>query len=82
MEKAQVTEVVVVLVSYGTTLLNARDDGQSGSQRKKEEKNTTQIRVTPGPFDLALLGDLIKFEEIMWHFPLLMEYIALNVFQS
>lgn len=44
--KQNVTEITLVLVSYSTMLLNARDDGQSGSQRKKEEKNTAQIRVT------------------------------------
>jgi len=74
--------MTAVLGSYSAMLLNARDDGQSGSRRKKEEKNTTQIRVTPVPFELALLGSLIKFEEIMWQLPLLMQYIALNIFES
>lgn len=82
MEKVQVTEMTVMLVSYSRMLLDARVDGQSGSRRKKEEKNTMQIRVTPGPFELALLGNLIKFEDTMWQFPLLMEYIVLKVFQS
>lgn len=45
-------------------------------------KKRIQHRVTPGAFELALRGSLIKFEEIMCHFPLLMEYIALNIFQS
>lgn len=82
MEKARVTEMALVLVSYSTMLRNARDVGQSGSRRKKEEKNTTQIRVTPGAFKLALLGNLIKFEGIMWQFPLPVECIGLNIFQS
>lgn len=45
-------------------------------------KKRIQHRVTSGPFELALRGSLIKFEETMCQFPLLMEYIALNVFQS
>lgn len=43
-------------------LLTARD----GFQRKKEEKNTTQIRVIPGPFKMVLLGNHIKPEETGW----------------
>lgn len=63
MAKAQVTEMTVVLVRYRTMLLNARDDGQSRSQKKKkEDKNTTQIRVIPGPFEFVFL---VKFEEIV-----------------
>lgn len=47
-------------------LLTARDDGHNGFQRKKEEKNATQIRVIPGPFKLVLLGNHIKPEETGW----------------